>query len=138
MIGVIVVILVLVVVGITIKSLFAEGKQARPLSDIKDKPKKHHQEQKKPLNMGATTALAGAALVHQMRKHHRHDDFSDIDDKKSGTWDDEFDDLNDSDFYDDLDIQAYEDSDYEYERAAYEEEQAAYEDFIASVDLADD
>ena len=43
-----------------------------------------------------------------------------------------------SHIYDDLDIQAFEDSDYEYERAAYEEEQAAYDDFIASMDMADD
>jgi hypothetical protein len=50
--------------------------------------------------------------------------------------DDEFDDLYDHDFYDDLDRQDYEDDDYE--RAAYEEEQAAYDDFIASMDMADD
>ena len=44
----------------------------------------------------------------------------------------------DDDFYDDLDTQDYEDTDYDYERAAYEEEQAAYDDFIASMDMADD
>lgn len=55
------------------------------------------------------TVLAGAALAHQLRKHHKHDDISDI-----------------------------EDSYYDYERAAYEEEQAAYDDFIASNDMDND
>ena len=73
-----------------------------------------------------------------IRKHHKHDDFSDIDDSRSDTWDDEFDDLNGDDFYDALDYQNYEDSDYEYERAAYEEERAAYDDFIASMDMDND
>ena len=47
--------------------------------------------------------LAGAALAHQLRKHHKHDDISDMDDKWSDAWADEFDDLSDDDFYDDLD-----------------------------------
>ena len=73
-----------------------------------------------------------------IRKHHKHDDFSDIDDSRSDAWDDEFDDLNGDDLYDALDYQNYEDSDDEYERAAYEEERAAYDDFIASMDMDND
>ena len=82
--------------------------------------------------------LTGAALAHQMMKHHKHDDAKDTDDHGFDALDDELDDLYDHDFYDDLDTQDYEDTDYDYERAAYEEEQAAYDDFIASMDMADD
>ena len=95
------------------------------------------EEKANNVKIGTATLLAGAALAHRLL-HHKHDDANDIDDDRFDPLDDEFDDLYDHDFYDDLDTQDYEDSNYEFERAAYEEEQAAYDDFIASLDMADD
>ena len=162
MTAIIVIILVLAVTVFVIKNLMAEGIRSRHSSSAvhkneaqkvknQHKPNKETRDKqnrfsttskpkaKKSNVIGETaTVLAGAALAHQMIKHHKHDDANDIDDDRFDSLDDEFDDLYDHDFYDDLDTQDYEDSNYEYERAAYEEEQAAYDDFIASLDMADD
>lgn len=158
MAAIIVVILGVVMVVFTIKHLFYGGSRFNHSTSVeqqnkakmqkkKNKPVKKHNGRnitskantKKSSVVSDTAAvLAGAALAHQLRKHHKHDDFSDIDDSRSDTWDDEFDDLNGDDFYDALDYQNYEDSDDEYERAAYEEERAAYDDFIASMDMDND
>ena len=84
-------------------------------------------------NTGAGTILAGAALAHQLRKHHEHDD-EDIDDEK-------FDDLYDDDiddFLDDYnDYKDYDDTDYDNYIDEQIEEQATYEDYIASLDRDD-
>jgi hypothetical protein len=87
-------------------------------------------------NIGAGTLLAGAALAHQMRKQHKHNDANDITNDRLYTWDDGMDELYDDELDD---IYDYDDNaDYDFERAAYEEEQAAYDDFIASMDMTDD
>lgn len=160
MTAVIVVLFVIVFVGVVVKNLFADGRRSTGLDHLakateqdqsRQKPQKPDRNVRKGHNatnrktkadktnakLDTAAVLAGAALVHQMRKHHKHDDANDIDDDRFDPLDDEFDDLYDHDLYDDLDTQDYEDN-YEYERAAYEEEQAAYDDFIASLDMADD
>lgn len=139
MAAIIVVILGVVMVVFTIKHLFYGGNRFNHSTSVeqqnkaksqkkKNKPVKKHDGRNitskanmKKSNVISDTAavLAGAALAHQLRKHHKHDDFSDIDDSRSDTWDDEFDELNDDDFYDDLDTQDYEDYDDEYEGEAY-------------------
>ena len=83
-------------------------------------------------NTGAGTILAGAALAHQLRKHHEHDD-EDIDDEK-------FDDLYDDDDIDDFldDYNDHDDFDYDNYIEEQIEEQAAYEDYIASLDTSND
>ena len=89
------------------------------------------------IKIGTATLLAGAALAHQVRKHHKHDDARGITSDRLDTWDDEFDDGFDDAIYDYNDAQYCDDNDYEYQQAAYEE-QVAYDDFIASMDMADD
>jgi mannitol-specific phosphotransferase system IIBC component len=126
---IIVVILVIVMVGIVIKNLFCDGSRSRrTIGNEQQKKVKSQKKENKPVKKqdgpniaskaktkkssvvsDTATVLAGAALAHQLRKHHKHDDISDI-----------------------------EDSYYDYERAAYEEEQAAYDDFIASNDMDND
>ena len=83
-------------------------------------------------NTGAGTILAGAALAHQLRKHHEHDD-EDIDDEK-------FDDLYDDDDIDDFldDYNDHDDFDYDNYIEEQIEEQAAYEDYIASLNTSND
>ena len=144
------IILVVAFVVVVFKILITDGKPSRrPV--IKEHPKqdksvpvarnnstKGKSKTKKSNVVGNTAAiLAGAALAHKMMKHHKHDEDKDIDDDGFDALDDEFNDLNDDYFYDDLDTQDYEGSNYEYERAAYDEEQAAYDDFIASMDMDD-
>ena len=110
-------------VGIVIKNLFYDGSRSRRTigNEQQNKVKSQKKENKpvrkqdgpniaskaktkKSIVVSDTAAvLAGAALAHQLRKHHKHDDISDMDDKWSDAWDDEFDDLSDDDFYDDLD-----------------------------------
>ena len=84
-------------------------------------------------NVSAGTLLAGAALAHQLRKHHEHED-KDIDDEGfDDLYDDDIDDFlddyNDYKDYDDIDLDNYIDEQIE--------EQAAYEDYIASLDRDD-
>jgi len=155
--AIIVILLVIAFTGVVIKNLLADSRPSRHNTStehlVNVMKKQSHQKLAKPVKnittsktkadrtnakLDTAAVLAGAALVHQIRKHHKHDDANDIDDDRFDSLDDEFDDLYDHDFYDDLDTQDYEDSNYEYERAAYEEEQAAYDDFIASLDMADD
>ena len=112
-------------VAFVCKLLMADSKPSRPSRDS------GLDREKTNAKIDTAAVLAGAALAHQMMKHHKHDDAKDTDDHGFDALDDELDDLYDHDFYDDLDTQ-------DYERAAYEEEQAAYDDFIASMDMADD
>ena len=73
--------------------------------------------------------MAGAALAHQYKRHHKHEDTEKIDDDL-----DKWDDGNYHDYdYDDPDYDDYDD--YIAERL---EERDAYDDFIASLDMADD
>ena len=153
MTAVIVVLLVIVFVGVVVKNLFADGRRSgRHTSTGKlDKVKKEQSKQKsyKPvkntttgstkadstnIKIGAGTVIAGAALAHQLRKHHDHEDTRNVFDDRLDTLDDEFDDLYDDGFNDYDDTQYYEDADYDFQREAYEEEQAAYDDFIYSSD----
>ena len=97
-------------------------KPKKKLKKVKSKGKAND------VKVGAKTLLAGAALAHQMRKHHEHDDAKDNTDEGLDVWDDDLDGIYDYDEYDDYD-------DYDAEMAAYEEEQAAYDDFIASMDM---
>lgn len=81
------------------------------------------------ISIGAGAVLAGAALAHQYKKHHKHEDTEIIDDGL-----DKWDDGNYHDYdYDDPDYDDYDD--YIAERL---EERDAYDDFIASLDMADD
>ena len=82
-------------------------------------------------NVSAGTLLAGAALAHQLRKHHEHKDIDDedFDDLYDDDIDDFLDDYNDYKDYDDIDLDNYIDEQIE--------EQAAYEDYIASLDRDD-
>ena len=82
-------------------------------------------------NVSASTLLAGAALAHQLRKHHEHKDIDDedFDDLYDDDIDDFLDDYNDYKDYDDIDLDNYIDEQIE--------EQAAYEDCIASLDRDD-
>ena len=82
-------------------------------------------------NVSAGTLLAGAALAHQLRKHHEHKDIDDedFDDLYDDDIDDFLDDYNDYKDYDDIDLDNYIDEQIE--------EQAAYEDCIASLDRDD-
>ena len=82
-------------------------------------------------NVSASTLLAGAALAHQLRKHHEHKDIDDedFDDLYDDDIDDFLDDYNDYRDYDDIDLDNYIDEQIE--------EQAAYEDCIASLDRDD-
>ena len=82
-------------------------------------------------NVSARTLLAGAALAHQLRKHHEHKDIDDedFDDLYDDDIDDFLDDYNDYKDYDDIDLDNYIDEQIE--------EQAAYEDCIASLDRDD-
>ena len=75
----------------------AKNKQGYHSSKDKSKTKKSNV-------VGDTAAvLAGAALAHKMMKHHKHDEDKDKGDDGFDALYDEFDDLNDDDFYDDLD-----------------------------------
>ena len=115
-------------------SLFKiDTKQYKPK---KKRKKTKNQGKANDANIGAGTLLAGAALAHQMRKHHKHDDSNDITDKSVYAWDDGMDELYDEELDDIYDLE--DNADYDNEIAAYEEEQAAYDDFIASMDMAED
>ena len=160
MTAIIVIILVLAVTVFVIKNLMAEGIRSRHSSsavhkDEAQKVKNQHKPNKETRDkqnrfsttskpkakksnvIGETaTALAGAALAHQMIKHHKHDDARDIADDFRDPYDVDIDDMDD--LYDlDIENDSYDDSDYDSYRAAYEEEQAAYDDFIASLDMDD-
>lgn len=151
MTAIIVIILVLAVIAFVIKNLMAEGFRSRHSTSAvhKDVGKKAKSQQKqnkvardkqsrfsttskpkaKKSNVIGNTAtvLAGAALAHQLRKHHKNDDAEDIFDEDK--WDDEL--------YD-YDYQDYDDIDYDNYIAEQIEEQVAYDDYIASLDMADD
>ena len=80
--------------------------------------KAKNQDKADDVNIGAGTLLAGAALAHQMRKQHKHNDTKDITDERLNVIDDELDNIYD---YDAI-------ADNDYEMRDYEEEQAAYDD----------
>ena len=85
----------------------------------------------KNISIGAGAVLAGAALAHQYKRHHKHEDTEKIDDDLD-KWDDGYYHDYDDDIDDDYD------DDYDDYIAARLEERDAYDDFIASLDMADD
>ena len=123
---------------------YSERRRKQELSNKKKSRNKVNTAKKVKTNnaeIGAGTVLAGAALAHQMRKHHKHDDTKNtIRNIREDDFDDVYDDFDDvyDDFYDYNDIQDYDDIDYENYIAEQIEEQAAYDDYIASIDMADD
>ena len=107
-------------------SLFKiDTKQHKP----KKRKKTKNQSKANDANIGAGTLLAGAALAHQMRKHHKHDDSNDITDKSVYARNDGMDELYDEELDDIYDLE---------DNADYDNEIAAYDDFIASMDMAED
>lgn len=92
-----------------------DTKQHKPNKKVK---KAKNQNKADDVNIGAGTLLAGAALAHQMRKQHKHNDTKDITDERLNVIDDELDNIYD---YDAI-------ADNDYEMRDYEEEQAAYDD----------
>ena len=128
-----------IIVGATAGVL--EVKRQKWLKERKRNLQKRHDDymrefRKNKINnskVSAGTLLAGAALAHQLRKRHEHED-KDIDDEGfDDLYDDDIDDFlddyNDYKDYDDIDLDNYIDEQIE--------EQAAYEDYIASLDRDD-
>ena len=118
----------LVVVGGVLCAFFENGKN-KTVHNKKRKTKKNKQKKVGKTNKSNNDAgalLAGAALAHQIRKHHKHDETKD---SFREIWDDDF---------KDYDYQDIDDIDYDNYIADQIEEQAAYDDYIASMDMADD
>ena len=126
-IGVIVVIAFIVVVC---KILMADGKRSVRYNKAEKQSKA--KDDQANAKIGLATALASAALVHKINKHHAHEESKVLGDDRIEAYDDD-----QNEFYDDELNESY-DADYEYQRAAYEEEQAAYDDFIYSLDEGND
>jgi hypothetical protein len=95
------------------------------------------------VEIGAATALAGAALYHQYQKHHKQDDTTENPGERHELLDNEFneldvvhDDIND--MYDPYINDVSYDNDYSSasydDYSGYSDDVAAYDDFMASMD----
>lgn len=120
-----------------------KGKQ-RNVSQTRKENDAGLSRQSQNVNMGAATVLAGAALYHQYKKHHRQDDTSVTPDDRYELLDDEFDELDDyhddiNDMYDPYIDDVSNNNDFSSisynDYSSYSDDIAAYDDFMSSSDM---